>query len=144
MRLIESHIGGSVLKNNLARAVAFEELMKMENHKNHEKFLQQFILINNSKSYLTEVLDLHIDIEDMSAGKILPELKLQNHQLKIVSTIDLIEQPTVFYFWSQTQMSHYRKTILKAKKTRKNSSQSISLKESVYNHLTKLFLRYTA
>lgn len=117
--LIESHIGGSVLKNNLARAVAFEELMKMENHKNHEKFLQQFILINNSKSYLTEVLDLHNEIEDMSAGKILPELKLQNHQLKIVSTKDLIDQPTVFYFWSQTQMSHYRNTILKAKKLEK-------------------------
>jgi peroxiredoxin len=51
----------------------------------------------------------------MSAGKKLPELKLQNHQLEVVSTQQIINAPTVFYFWSQTQMSHYRNTVLKAK-----------------------------
>jgi hypothetical protein len=115
LQLINSHIKGNVLKNNLARAVAFEELMNLENHKNHEKFLKQFLLVNTSQSYLNEVLDLHNDIENMSAGKKLPQLKLQNHLLKTQGTIELIEKPTVFYFWSQTQMSHYRNTIVKVK-----------------------------
>jgi hypothetical protein len=115
LQLIETQIKGNVLKNNLARAVAFEELMKLDNHNKHEKFLQQFILINKSKAYLTEVLDLHNDIENMSTGKELPKLKLQNHQLEVVSTQQIIDSPTVFYFWSQTQMSHYRSTVLKAK-----------------------------
>ena len=115
LQLIKSHIKGNVLKNNLARAVAFEELMKMENHNNHENFLKQFLVVNTSQSYLKEVLDLHNDIENMSAGKKLPELKLQNHQLEIVSTDELIEKPTVFYFWSQTQMNHYRNTVMKVK-----------------------------
>ena len=44
--------------------------MKIENQDHHEKFLQQFLLVNTSKSYLKEVLDLHNDIENMSAGKI--------------------------------------------------------------------------
>ena len=123
LQLIKSHIKGNVLRNNLARAVAFEELMKMENHENHEKFLKQFLLVNNSKSYLEEVLDLHNHIENMSAGKKLPELRLQNHKLEIVSTNQLIEKPTVFYFWSQTQMSHYRSTVLKAKKLEKEFPQ---------------------
>ena len=115
LQLINSHIKGNVLKNNLARAVAFEELMNLENHKNHEKFLKQFLLVNTSQSYLNEVLDLHNDIENMSAGKKLPQLKLQNHLLKTLGTNELIEKPTVFYFWSQTQMSHYRNTIVKVK-----------------------------
>jgi hypothetical protein len=115
LQLINSHIKGNVLKNNLSRAVAFEELMNLENHKNHEKFLKQFLLVNTSQSYLNEVLDLHNDIENMSAGKKLPLLKLQNHLLKTLSTNELIEKPTVFYFWSQTQMSHYRNTIVKVK-----------------------------
>jgi hypothetical protein len=115
LQLIDSHIKGNVLKNNLARALAVEELMKVENHEKHDKFLRQYIVVNNSKSYLTEVLNLHNDIENMSEGQKLPELKLQNHQLEIVSTDDLIKQPTVFYFWSQTQMSHYRNTIRKVK-----------------------------
>jgi hypothetical protein len=115
LQFIETHIKGNVLKNNLARAVAFEELMKLDNHNNHEKFLQQFILVNKSKAYLTEVFDLHNDIVNMSNGKKLPELKLQNHQLEVVSTKQIIKGPTVFYFWSQTQMSHYRNTVLKVK-----------------------------
>ena len=89
--------------------------MNLDNQNNHEKFLKQFIVVNNSKSYLNEVLDLHNDIQNMSAGKKLPELKLQNHQLKVVSTAEIINSPTVFYFWSQTQMSHYRNTVIKAK-----------------------------
>ena len=119
LKLIKSHIKGNVLRNNLARAVAFEELMKIENHGSHEKFLKQYLLVNTSKPYLEEVLDLHNDIENMSAGKKLPELRLQNHQLEIISTNKLIKKPTVFYFWSQTQMSHYRSTVLKAKKLEK-------------------------
>ena len=121
LQLIKSHIKGNVLRNNLSRAVAFEELMKIENNKHHEKFLQQFLMVNTSKSYLKEVLDLHNDIENMSAGKKLPELKLQNHRLDIVSTDELIENPTIFYFWSQTQMSHYRNTVLKVKDLEKIS-----------------------
>ncbi len=116
LQLIKSHIKGNVLRNNLARAVAFEELMKMENHDNHQEFLKHFLLVNTSQPYLKEVLDLHNDIEKMSAGNKLPELRLQNHLLEIISTNKLIEKPTVFYFWSQTQMSHYRSTVLKAKK----------------------------
>ena len=119
LQLIKSHIKGNVLRNNLSRALAFEELMKIENQDHHEKFLQQFLLVNTSKSYLKEVLDLHNDIENMSAGKILRELKLQDHLLNTVSTVKLIDKPTVFYFWSQTQMSHYRNTVIKAKALKK-------------------------
>ncbi len=115
LQLIQSQIKGNVLRNNLSRAVAFEELMKIENKDQHERFLKHFLLVNTSKSYLKEVLDLHNDIENMSAGKILPEIKLQDHLLNTVSTAKLIDQPTVFYFWSQTQMSHYRNTVMKVK-----------------------------
>jgi hypothetical protein len=72
LQLIQSQIKGNVLRNNLSRAVAFEELMKIENKDQHENFLHHFLLVNTSKSYLKEVLDLHNDIENMSAGKILP------------------------------------------------------------------------
>jgi hypothetical protein len=115
LQLIQSQIKGNVLRNNLSRAVAFEELMKIENKDQHENFLHHFLLVNTSKSYLKEVLDLHNDIENMSAGKILPEIKLQDHLLNTVSTAKLNDQPTVFYFWSQTQMSHYRNTVMKVK-----------------------------
>ena len=58
LKLINELISGSVLKNNLARAVAFEELLNLENHKNHDEFLNQFLVVNNSNSHFKEVLGL--------------------------------------------------------------------------------------
>ena len=115
LQLIDQYISGSVLKNNLARAVAFEELLNLDNHEKHDYFLKQFLIVNNSKSYLKEVLGLHSDIKNMSKGKKLPQLALQNHLLDTISSNSLFGKPTVFYFWSQTQMGHYRNTIQKAK-----------------------------
>tara|TARA_Y200000002_G_scaffold271378_1_gene225872 strand:- start:31 stop:723 length:693 start_codon:yes stop_codon:yes gene_type:complete len=116
LKLINEHISGSVLKNNLARAVAFEELLNLENHKYHDEFLNQFLVVNNSNSHFKEVLGLHNDIKNMSKGRKLPELSLQNHKLETINSNSLfIGKPTVLYFWSQTQMGHYRNTIKKVK-----------------------------
>ncbi len=116
LKLINEHILGSVLKNNLARAIAFEELLNLENDKNHDEFLNQFLIVNNSNSHFNEVLGLHNDIKNMSKGRKLPELALQNHKLETIRSSSLfIGKPTVLYFWSQTQMGHYRNTIQKAK-----------------------------
>ena len=124
LKLINELISGSVLKNNLARAVAFEELLNLENDKNHDEFLNQFLIVNNSKSHFNEVLGLHNDIKNMSKGRKLPELILQNHKLETVRSTSLFYgKPTVIYFWSQTQMGHYRKTIQKAKMLSKQFPQ---------------------
>ena len=115
LQLIEKNISGSVLKNNLARAVAFEELLNFKNHDMHETFLRQFLLINTSNAYLNEVLSLHDDINNMGKGRKLPELFLQSHTLERISSNELFKKKTVLYFWSQTQMTHYRSTSIKVK-----------------------------
>ena len=124
LKLINEHISGSVLKNNLARAIAFEELLNLENHNNHDEFLNQFLIVNNSNSHFNEVLGLHKDIKNMSKGRKLPELSLQNHKLETIRSSSLFtEKPAVLYFWSQTQMGHYRNTIKKAKRLSKQFPQ---------------------
>ena len=42
LEVIENEISGSVLKNNLARAIAYEEILNYENHKDHDRFLQYY------------------------------------------------------------------------------------------------------
>ena len=92
-----------------------EESIIFENHKNHDEFLNQFLIVNSSKSHFSEVLGLHNDIKNMSRGKNLPELDLQTHLMDTISSNKIFVKPTVLYFWSQTQMGHYRNTIKKVK-----------------------------
>ena len=95
LEVIENEISGSVLKNNLARAIAYEEILNYENHKDHDRFLQYYFTVNSSKSHLNEVLTLHQGIRQMSKNKILPRVNLQNHKLDTITSSARLKKPTV-------------------------------------------------
>ncbi len=112
LEVLNDEISGNLLRSNLARAIAFEEILNFENHANHDRFLQYFATINSSPQYLAEVLNLHSDISGMERNKPLPEIELENSNREKISSNTLLGQgPTVIYFWSQTQMSHYKGTL---------------------------------
>ena len=112
LEVLDKSIKGTLLRNNLARAIALEEILNFENHSQHERFLQYYATVNSSPVYLAEVLDLHTDISRMEAAKPLPEIQLQNAERDTISSSKLAQgKSTVLYFWSQTQMNHYRNTL---------------------------------
>ena len=112
LEVLDKSIKGTLLRNNLARAIALEEILNFENHNQHERFLQYYATVNSSPVYLAEVLDLHTYISRMEAAKPLPEIQLQNAARDTISSSKLAQgKSTVLYFWSQTQMNHYRNTL---------------------------------
>ena len=124
LKVLDQIITGPVLRNNLARAIAFEEILTFENHSQHERFLQYYSTVNNSTSYFTEVLTLHANISRMAKNKVLPAVKLQNISRDTISSSSLASnKTTVFYFWSQTQMNHYQNTLKRLKKLETNNPQ---------------------
>ena len=124
LKVLDQIITGPVLRNNLARAIAFEEILTFENHSQHERFLQYYSTVNNSTSYFKEVLTLHANISKMAKNKVLPAVKLQNISRDTISSNSLASnKTTVFYFWSQTQMNHYQNTLKRLKKLETNNPQ---------------------
>ena len=112
LEILDKMITGKLLRNNLARAIAFEEMLKFKNQTEHDLFLQYYATVNTSKQYLREVLELHQDISKMKNGKPLPKVLLQNFERKTVNSASLAYgKSTVIYFWSQTQMNQYRNTL---------------------------------
>jgi len=114
LEVIDEHIGGSLLRNNLARAIAYEELLRFENHEEHDLFLQYYATVNSSPDYFSEVLTFHNDITQMQKGKKIAAIELQNRKGETLSS-DAIwdDRPTVVYFWSQNKMNHYKSTLKK-------------------------------
>ena len=110
--LIDSEIKDNDLKNILSRATAVEELLNFKNHDYHERFIGYYSYINSSQTYYDEIIKLHNDINKMQSGKMLPEIDLINFNQDIISSLDAFNKnKTLIYFWSQTQMNHYRRTI---------------------------------
>jgi hypothetical protein len=116
LEVLDKLINGRLLRNNVARAIAFEEILTFKNHSQHELFLQYYATVNNSPSYLSEVLTLHKDISTMAYGKALPKIQLQNSSRYTVNSASIPDGRTsVFYFWSQTQMNQYRNSLERVK-----------------------------
>jgi hypothetical protein len=121
---LDQKISGDLLRNNLARAIAFEEILTFENHDQHDLFLQYYATVNSSNAYLSEVLTLRSDINGMGPKKQLPEIKLQNVTRDIVSSNSLTNgKTTIIYFWSQTQMNHYKNTLERVRMFQKEYPQ---------------------
>ncbi len=111
LELIDQRINHSTLRNILARTVAYEELLNFRNHAYHESFLKYYMRLNSSPLYLTEILGLHRALIQMEPGQRLPVAQLENHEGEITNSDDAFAgQPTVLYFWSQTQMNHFKRT----------------------------------
>ena len=110
--IIDSQIDDPYLKNNLARATAIEEILNFKNNKFHDEFIDYYSYVNNSDKYLNEIIQLYKDIKKMQKGNVLPEVSIIDYQGKeILSSRELKGSKTLLYFWSQTQMNHYRRTI---------------------------------
>ena len=110
--VIDSQINEPYLKNNLARATAIEEILNFKNNDFHEEFIDYYTYVNTSEKYLSEITKLYADIEKMKKGNTLPDVDILDFTgKKISSNIEFTGSKTFIYFWSQTQMNHYRRTI---------------------------------
>ena len=111
LQLIDERINHPTLRNILARTVAYEELLNFRNHDYHETFLKYYMSLNSSPLYLNEILGLHRALIQMEPGQKLPLAQLENHKGEVINSDILFKgQPTVLYFWSQTQMNHFKRT----------------------------------
>ena len=110
--IIDSKITDQLLKNNLARATAIEEILNFKNNDSHDEFIDYYTYVNSSEQYLNEITKLYRDIEKMKKGNSLPDIEIIDFEGSTKSSLsELKGSKSLIYFWSQTQMNHYRRTI---------------------------------
>ena len=110
--IIDSKIDNTNLKNNLSRATAIEEILNFKNNELHNKFIDYFKYVNTSEKYFDEIIQLYNGINKMGSGNILPNIKILNFKGEVKETKHEFKTgKTLIYFWSQTQMNHYRRVI---------------------------------
>ena len=118
--IIDSQISDPYLKNNLARATAIEEILNYKNNEFHDEFIDYYKYVNTSEKYLDEITKLYVDINKMQKGNLLPDVEIINFEgITTSSDFEFKGQKTFIYFWSQTQMNHYRRTIRRVEELKK-------------------------
>ena len=142
IKVIEKKIKNVKLKNILARAVAYEEIMNFNNQISHEKFLKSYSLINPNEEYFNEIISLNKSLMQMRTGRPLPIVMLENNKGQIItSNKAFMGQKTVLYFWSQTQMNHFKRNEERAKvyKEKFPDYRFIGISIQPYNQLVRSY-----
>ena len=122
--IIDSQINDPYLKNNLARATAIEEILNFKNNDLHDEFIDYYTYVNTSNRYLDEITKLYNDIDRMKKGNVLPEVNILDFNGNTTSSSEeFLGSKTFIYFWSQTQMNHYRRTIRRVEELKQQYPQ---------------------
>ncbi|MCX2719418.1 TlpA family protein disulfide reductase [Lentiprolixibacter aurantiacus] len=107
--LIDSLVQEIELRDNLFRNVAMDYLLKHDNEENIGRFISDFHKLSGNNRHIGEINDLYEGIKRMQPSKELPELTLYSSDESPVSLSELSRgQETVFYFWSGSEMGHFR------------------------------------
>lgn len=140
IEVIDKKIQNKKLKNILARAVAYEEIMNSNNQISHKKFLKSYSSINSNQEYYNEIISLNNSLMQMSAGRPLPIVMLENNKGQVItSNKAFMGQKTVLYFWSQTQMNHFKRNEERAKvyKEKFPNYRFVGISIQPYNQLVR-------
>ena len=140
IEVIDEKIQNKKLKNILARAVAYEEIMNSNNQILHKKFLKSYSSINPNLEYYNEIISLNNSLMQMSAGRPLPIVMLENNNGQIItSNKAFMGQKTVLYFWSQTQMNHFKRNEERAKVNKEKfpNYRFVGISIQPYNQLVR-------
>ena len=96
----------------------------VKNNNLHDEFIDYYTYVNTSERYLDEITKLYKDIEKMKKGNVLPEVNILDYNGDIKSSAEeFIGSKTFIYFWSQTQMNHYRRTIRRVEELKQQYPQ---------------------
>ena len=140
IKVIDKTIKNTKLKNILARAVAYEEIMNSNNQISHKRFITTYSSINPNEEYFNEIVSLNNSLLQMGTGRPLPIVMLENNEGKIItSNKAFMGQKTVLYFWSQTQMNHFKRNEERAKlyKEKFPNYRFVGISIQPYNQLVR-------
>ena len=140
IEVINKKIQNIKLKNILARAVAYEEIMNSNNQISHKKFLKSYSSINPSQEYFNEIISLNNSLMQMGTGRPLPIVMLENNKGQVItSNKAFMGQKTVLYFWSQTQMNHFKRNEERAKSYKEKfpNYRFVGISIQPYNQLVR-------
>lgn len=120
IKAIDSLMMQDSIKNSLIRFTALRCLYNTKNAENGEKFFDVFSTTNTNPKHIREINELLQSTLKMSPGNPLPNVLLIDMDNTVIKMSNVVEKPTVFYFWTssypeQAKTQHNRAAELKSK-----------------------------
>lgn len=107
LKILDSIIKNQTLKNQLTKRAALEFLSKTTCKDKAKDYFNAFAKINTDEAFVAEVKELTKSITNLEAGNPIPNITVSS-QDKVMPLSELIEKPTVFFFWTSDYKRHLK------------------------------------
>jgi len=94
------------IKNKIIDNIAFSYLLEDQNIDQNKKFLIRYNQLSTDNSNLNEINKIGESIQLLKKGNDLPEVTLVDITGKTTTSKSLLNQKTVFFFWTENAESH--------------------------------------
>ncbi len=108
LQLIDSLIQNKNIKNELLYITSLNYFNANKNASNYHTFLNSFLEKSSSKDDQKKITKLVENLKSLRSGKKIPNLELLTLQSKKTSFQKIIKKPTVIYFWTIKNKSHFK------------------------------------
>ncbi len=106
LRIADTLIGNETVKNTILNNIAFTYLLEDQNMVNNKKFLDTYHQFSTDKSKKNEILKIGRAIQQLTVGNPLPEVMLVDTNGRTVSSAQLANGKTIWFFWTENLVSH--------------------------------------
>ncbi|MDN3723844.1 hypothetical protein QRD02_05580 [Aequorivita sp. SDUM287046] len=108
IKMIDSVVTSDSLKNSLLRQNAMVYLLNAKNAEEETKYFEIYSKINTDKKNLEEIRKLYEASIKLTAGNQIPSLALVNTDNVVKELQEIINAPTVIYFWTGHSAALYK------------------------------------
>ena len=107
LNIADTLIKNEKVRNIVLTNIASQYLREDQNIVNNKEFLETYHKYSTDKSKKNEILQIGNAIQLLTDGKMLPEVTLVDTDGNNISSGNLINRNTVFFFWSEKLNSHF-------------------------------------
>ncbi len=111
---IDSLVNLESLKNSLLRTTTRRFIINCKNPEYEKKALDLYLSLTSDENHKEEIIKISEASLKLMPGEKLPELTIYNFNNERVSFDQIINRPTVIYFWSINSLNHLRNVHSKA------------------------------
>lgn len=110
LKMVDSLISNSVIKNDLLYHLTENFLSKNENTSNNEAILSSYLSKSTDDIAKDEIKRFAASLNNLKEGGLFPDIKIVNYKNSEFEVNALINTPTVICFWSNRYYNHFKES----------------------------------
>ncbi|WP_411766967.1 hypothetical protein [Winogradskyella sp. A3E31] len=137
LELVDSLITNPTIKNNLLRNKTYHFINNVNSDEEINIMFNHYLAKSTSeddKNYMRKQVE---SIKKLRPGYGIPSLKIQNVKDETYTISEVVNRPTLIYFWSSNNIQHYRNSHYRARELREKFPEMAFLSINTDNNLDK-------